>query len=383
MSSPVTLACPLLPVDVWEKIIDCISLQRLPNKTLAACARTCRSWSLRSRYHLYQVATIRGENQLYSFHKALIAHPENADFVRELTVVWHQDWDNSTLQNIFSFPLLLARRLPHLQRVTIYSSLEQPPPVLSTCHFVALRELKLVSSLLLNAVQFRTKADFYHFITSFPSLSVLECYNVIWARTGSHSCSTRPGGHDVRLPLNSLCAEELTLSCLQLLLQDTSPSLQHLKIECTDLWSSSSDSNQLPRASGTPAALPATSSPIPLLHFTRLRTFDLYVPLDVSDPSILIAILSEIQSGDISKLTLQLSGEHIGVDSITNLALLNDALDDLLSSNRFARLQDLNFIFHFDEAAKDCDRYRDKIVTKLPKSAAHHRENLTVKADTR
>ncbi|PCH34134.1 hypothetical protein WOLCODRAFT_22481 [Wolfiporia cocos MD-104 SS10] len=370
-----------IPPEVFELIIDCVGFTNLPTQSLLACALVRRSWLPRSQRNLWRVVTFGKDRQLHLFHVALKAHPGNAELVRELNIVWRRTWDKGTLQRILNFPFVLARRLPNLQSIAVHSALQERTPILMTPKFfVALGEFS-VCHLILNALRFRSSNDFCRVILALPRLSELECYDIRW-EYNSPFFAGYPNGN---LKLVSLSVGELTAEVLSQLLQIMDPALQHLKLDCTDLCYEDLGPRLL---SGPGPPSPTTRNHWRsrlnglLGRFEALITPEIRVLLPLSDGAPGPAdILSPIKSKSLNNVTFQLSKAHIDLESSTELSILNNSLDDVLSGDQMPRLKEVSFIFRFDEASTDHKRYIDQVTRRLPKLAARDGVQITVRLE--
>ena len=113
-----------LPIDVWERIIDCFQIiGHVWNKdhrdALVSCALTCRAWLPRCRYHLYSSGLqIQSEAGLDAVIKAISHTPYLAKRVYSLTVSGGEHYNTALIIRTL---LRLGPKLTNLEFLHIYS----------------------------------------------------------------------------------------------------------------------------------------------------------------------------------------------------------------------------------------------------------------------
>ncbi|KAI1784777.1 hypothetical protein LXA43DRAFT_192381 [Ganoderma leucocontextum] len=180
-----------LPIEIYERVIDCIGSNgagecgiRAMRNALCSCALTCQAWLPRSRVLLYQSVT------LYSPR----AYACNQDVVRRLTgtilassfvagLVEHLTVSEASASKsgiVSVLPILLVGRLPRLHTFTI----QETSLVVSAafCHsisrFPALTTLSLATVMLANVAALR------RLLVALPKLRDLKFDNVFWQTVG-------------------------------------------------------------------------------------------------------------------------------------------------------------------------------------------------------
>ncbi|KAI0672510.1 hypothetical protein C8Q78DRAFT_1027674, partial [Trametes maxima] len=185
------------PQEICDKFIDC---SRGDMDTLRQCALTCRSWFVRSRYHLYRTAVLGQHSQLSKFVRILRSKPspDIPTLVEELVLALEPETPTTFVD---SACVILARRLPRLHRITLvrqrmsYPS-TQPAVRLSirtTCCIATFATVTRVAFVDLVLASFN---EVIRVITGLPNLSVLECRRLQIERLGVISVASRMDPED-------------------------------------------------------------------------------------------------------------------------------------------------------------------------------------------
>ena len=172
MSGAVPFTKTKLPVEVWERVIDfCAEYAYIARAApiLRSCALTCRSWTLRSHYHLFYYITIKSEKSLTRFANVLRTSPQRAEYVRYLQAGSIPNPDRP-LANRYPtlLPLKLAFKLPNLKALHLQCYPHDARDVLK------LAVLKTVTQLTLTGCVFAKFNDFVRLVQAFGNLSELR-----------------------------------------------------------------------------------------------------------------------------------------------------------------------------------------------------------------
>ena len=99
-----------LALEIEERIIDGLQDSRI---ALRLCALVCRSWYIRSRYHLLHKITVTAVGNVHELSTYFHTRPGLGSLVSELQIVP----DSSRHRNIIWIPL--ARQLPRLRKLLL------------------------------------------------------------------------------------------------------------------------------------------------------------------------------------------------------------------------------------------------------------------------
>ncbi|KAL4246472.1 hypothetical protein ABKN59_008206 [Abortiporus biennis] len=169
---------PILPVELWERIIDFIAddssgyppgaQQR--TQTLQACALTCPAWTHRSLYHLHDIVTFKTASSVKSF---LLKFPPPDIPARILTIDCYRDKQHPYW--VSSLPIRLKTALPLLRELSIKAFRFQNA---HTQFIPSLSLARVVTDLDLVAVTFTSANQFDRLISSFRMLSLLHLHGI-------------------------------------------------------------------------------------------------------------------------------------------------------------------------------------------------------------
>ena len=82
---------PQLPVEIWDRVIDFLSVQdseflELDRPTLVLCSLVCRAWLIRCRFLLCADVTLRSARSVASFSQCLSTSPQLCPCINHLTI---------------------------------------------------------------------------------------------------------------------------------------------------------------------------------------------------------------------------------------------------------------------------------------------------------
>ncbi|KAI0787663.1 hypothetical protein C8Q74DRAFT_623677 [Fomes fomentarius] len=166
------------PVDIEESVIDQL---RDDVQALRNCALTCRTWHLRSRYHLVQsirVTTRTAYSDLCDFFKD---NKTLGRSVKTLSVCPTEDEPKPV--SLLAVALVpLPSHLPQLRTYKLRNlradSLSSPLSFHATTLACLKHYLPNVQELILDSVSLSNEAELARLARSFPSLGAIRCENV-------------------------------------------------------------------------------------------------------------------------------------------------------------------------------------------------------------
>ncbi|KZT08065.1 uncharacterized protein LAESUDRAFT_615278, partial [Laetiporus sulphureus 93-53] len=161
---------PQLPIEVWENVINHLwNAQR----ALRECSLTCRAWYPPSHFHLIGWVEIRSVQGVKAYAKMLKQTPEVSERAHDMNI-WGGGW--SDLSALSMAAMLLARKLPRLERLTIGESKWQP----WTMHKDIFLHLSGFSVTCLNLIQvtFPSVTVFGRLVCALPHLVELLCFEL-------------------------------------------------------------------------------------------------------------------------------------------------------------------------------------------------------------
>ncbi|KZT00701.1 uncharacterized protein LAESUDRAFT_612207, partial [Laetiporus sulphureus 93-53] len=161
---------PQLPVWVWENVIDHLWDDQW---TLRKCRLVCRAWYPPCRFHLRTDITIYSVKGVKAYVKELKQAPELSKWPHDMTILGHLRTDLSALSLA---AILLARKLPRLETLTIWHS-EWEPWTMHRDVFLHLSGFS-VTRLHLYDVRFPSITVFGRFVCALPRLVTLTCWDL-------------------------------------------------------------------------------------------------------------------------------------------------------------------------------------------------------------
>ena len=183
-----------LPVEICEKIIDCIADHSLyadgddspptPNPewraTLIACAFVCKAWHSRSQYRLQECISLRQRKQVISLSRYLRRHVPLQPAVRHVIISGPspEALSKPVIPQLGTFATMLARKLPSLSTLTllhVYWKGIRADTIRYLSAYLTITHLKLTT------VIFGTASQFASLLSALPntryiSLDDIECH---------------------------------------------------------------------------------------------------------------------------------------------------------------------------------------------------------------
>ncbi|KZT04982.1 uncharacterized protein LAESUDRAFT_813848 [Laetiporus sulphureus 93-53] len=171
---------PQLPVEVWENVINHLWDDQY---ALAQCSLVCRAWYPPCRFHLHRKIMINTVRGVKAYAKELKQTPELSKRAHDMFIgdFPHRIIDLSTL---WPAAILLARKLPELERLRIWNS-EWKPWTMHKDIFVHLSAFS-VTRLDLHDVTFPSVTIFGRLVCALPCLVELECDNMDFTHDQFH-----------------------------------------------------------------------------------------------------------------------------------------------------------------------------------------------------
>ena len=181
----------MLPLELCELIIDAVAYDvtgwdfAKVRETLKSCCLVCKSWVPQCRAHLWRTITVHGDRELTKFFQLLSTHPEYGTQVKELSLF-------ISARRSLVFPLLLARKLPHVGCITVHCSMNDAPYV-SFPHpsrqFSSFSELAPVTTWSLSGFIFPSVTTFIRVCAAFPQLECVSCFGTTWHKNSGGELS--------------------------------------------------------------------------------------------------------------------------------------------------------------------------------------------------
>ncbi|OSX67026.1 hypothetical protein POSPLADRAFT_1030219 [Postia placenta MAD-698-R-SB12] len=340
----------IVPLEIAEHIITDVGPGHQNYKTLLACSLTCKAWVPRSRFVLYTIVTITTESQLYSFSESIKRERHLSCFVKELVIVWNQEWNETTLSSLLVFPAMFARRLPNLEKIKILSDLAlTPPSIRHPCFYLSIGEFRSVVSLVLSTITFCSFREFARPLLALPTLSSLECLRVHWK---NQDIDTFSSFESTSLNLVSLAVEGMEPIGLASLLSGTNNALQHLSLDYAPeygegVWCDS------PRSSPTLPELP------------HLKDLTLSLRLRFANTPWLDTLLCETKPYQLQSLTIEFCDPHIKYVDFKSPPTTR--VDELLGSSYYESLTLVRVIFRTGRLGVSHGTLCDEVKKRLPK----------------
>ncbi|KZT63602.1 hypothetical protein DAEQUDRAFT_733652 [Daedalea quercina L-15889] len=415
---------PVLPVEIWERVID--HLWEWP-LWLSRCALVCRVWHVRSHFHLVSRTTLSNSQQTHRFAKLLKSHPElrrqvewvlicDATFVRD--GVSSMD-ERRPMAHIGAFAAMLAKALPAdpAMRFLKIADAEWKPGMMHRNTLIHLSAFAGISGLSLYHVTFPSKAILSRLICALPNLVLLECASVVCQNKASNPslyCAASPRVKKLMLDGPSddvadliglqpgivgglemlwagwsriLLGECPSSSAIAVILQHAGSALKCVDIRLQQLPGTTVDGEH------TEGALTAANHPLRALrHCTELEVFCLAYCLPTTAGSITISspqspnwlydTLANITSAKLHGLHLNIDVRHIeDVGTSCLIDLVHGFLDELQCTQidkmlareaRFKRLKrfGIYLLCGPQTPAPDEESWRAAVFAKFPELCA-------------
>lgn len=178
--------CPVLPLDVFEAVIDQASDS---TASLRHLSLTCSAFLPRARYHLFGSIVIQTVRQLESSGEFLDSHPWLMTLVRAATL---RLTTGSKYQVLGVVPVQLLSRLPKLRALRMESDHFQSP--LLSLHRLTTSCLRKYGSgiqdLELSNICFEHMSDYTALVSAFTRLERLTCLNISLRTVDEHSLNS-------------------------------------------------------------------------------------------------------------------------------------------------------------------------------------------------
>jgi len=209
----------LLPIELCESIIDFVAAFRFdkewrvnsaePGKTLASCALVCSQWLPRSRFHLYQRPTLRGDRLTHRFIETI----RSGDFTHYIHAITSpaarpgpHPMDSSLIYPFHVVPALLSGLPRQSLQINIFELIHhqfvfQYGEIIDfACHnsfFMTLQCYHSVHTVHLFWITFSSFQFLARFILSFPSLRHLDlaCIGIMKVNTHPAHIARRKNIH--------------------------------------------------------------------------------------------------------------------------------------------------------------------------------------------
>ncbi|EIW52401.1 uncharacterized protein TRAVEDRAFT_61340 [Trametes versicolor FP-101664 SS1] len=182
--------CPVLPVEVFEEIIDAVGGFWRPQHTLKNCALTCRAWLPRSQLNLFRCIIVAptGAEQLYRLAHVLDVSPHLREFVHEIKVSMSKRQAGKQLTGREAFevlPILLSGKVPALRALRVSAINKNASAlILYPSFFATLPQLKSITTLELYHVTFARFGELARMLSILANLRDLKCGYVRWQSAG-------------------------------------------------------------------------------------------------------------------------------------------------------------------------------------------------------
>ncbi|TFY57155.1 hypothetical protein EVJ58_g7204 [Rhodofomes roseus] len=186
----------LLPMEIWEHVIDLIAekVERQWNLlkcpwwlTLISCALTCKALYNRARWHLRGNVMLLTQSNVVSFARLLRAEPYLRPVMRFVTIAGSPSRRHLPIPHIGTFAIMLARCLPRMQALVINNA-KWTIGSIRQQDIVNLAAFRCINELTLQYIRFATVSQLGQLISSVPQLQILRCARI---KTQSKSISAR------------------------------------------------------------------------------------------------------------------------------------------------------------------------------------------------
>lgn len=167
-----TAMLPLIPVEVWERVIDELSIHLT---TLWSCALVCKAWQARSRFHLISRVTLTNRQQIYRLARLLDEHPELRTRVQ--TVHLRPEMLAGPMMHLTGFASMLAKKLPAVTSLWLFHSKWMPNTAQNNT-FLHLSSFSSLLELSLRGVTFSSPLILARLICSFPNLGSVQLVEI-------------------------------------------------------------------------------------------------------------------------------------------------------------------------------------------------------------
>ncbi|KZT63424.1 hypothetical protein DAEQUDRAFT_719432 [Daedalea quercina L-15889] len=167
---------PVLPVEIWERVID--SLRNWP-AALVACSSVCKTWNARSRFHLITWVRLTDRQRTHWLTRFLRENPPLRPRVHSVSI--RSSLRRGTRQPIphfGTFALMLPGKLPAAKALYILDA-EWHHGAMHPDTFLHLSTFLSITDLRLRDVSLPSKLVLARLICALPNLAELECVNVV------------------------------------------------------------------------------------------------------------------------------------------------------------------------------------------------------------
>lgn len=175
--SPSRNMLPVLPVEIWERVIDYLWTDAA---ALAACALVCKSWNARCRYHLVTAVDLVDRQRTQWLFRLLTEDPGLRPMVVHVALYGSFRRGLTTqgpVPHFTTFASLLARKLPALRILDIRHAEIHAAPM-HRLTFVHLSSFGSITTLYLCRVAFSSKPVCARLLCALRSLAQLACEDV-------------------------------------------------------------------------------------------------------------------------------------------------------------------------------------------------------------
>ncbi|KAH9837546.1 uncharacterized protein C8Q71DRAFT_547979 [Rhodofomes roseus] len=176
----------LLPMEIWEHVIDLIAekVERQWNLlkcpwwlTLISCALTCKALYNRARWHLRGNVMLLTQSNVVSFARLLRAEPYLRPVMRFVTIAGSPSRRHLPIPHIGTFAIMLARCLPRMQALVITNA-NWTIGSIRQQDIVNLAAFRCINELTLQDIRFATVSQLGQLISSVPQLQILRCARI-------------------------------------------------------------------------------------------------------------------------------------------------------------------------------------------------------------
>ncbi len=190
-----------LPAELTDYIIDSVAVTADRRNTLYACARTCKNWLPRSRFHIFHTVQISTFPSYDRLDAILRQTPEIGYCIRNLNLEIGAAGVSLVDQGRV-LPVALLSRLPFVQSIKYYSALAFQTPSLRV-QIAAIPRIDTVISFSINVCVIQRISDMIMLLSSFVSLKSLQLYEVFFLDRDYRACLADPK-YRQQLPLTFL-----------------------------------------------------------------------------------------------------------------------------------------------------------------------------------
>ena len=170
---------PVLPIELYERVIDHLSQDR---NALITCMLVCRAWCPRSRFHLNTSVTLASSQHTRRFSQLLKREAWLRTGVTSISISPSPTTRRLPMSHLTAVSSMLGGKIPSLQSIFIWYA-EWQPRTIHRNTFCHLSTFTRLDRLCLHCVTFPSKLTLARLIGALPNLAQLWCTSLIFQST--------------------------------------------------------------------------------------------------------------------------------------------------------------------------------------------------------